>query len=69
MAIPKTRLIPPWTRSFLFHILNGKSEQVAAKLSQVGTADVKKLVDRDPKFKVEYQEAWDKKHPPVAGGM
>jgi hypothetical protein len=69
MTLPILRRIPAWHKPFLYHIRNGKTEKVAANLSQVGTAVVAKSVENDPKFKAEYQEAWNNRKAPVSGGI
>ena len=59
MALVKLRHVPSWVRPFLMHIKQGKSEKVAANLSQTGTAAIRRQVEKDPKFKEEYEAAWD----------
>lgn len=69
MALPVLRTIPAWHKPFLFHIGQGKTEKVAANLSQVGTSTILRAMQRDPKFKAEYEKAWDNRKQPVSGGI
>ena len=68
MTIPVLRHVPGWVGTFLFQIKQGKSEKVAANIAGIGTAVVKQTVERDPKFKAEYQDAWDRRKQPITGG-
>lgn len=69
MALPKLRQIPGWERTFLQAISNGYSEKTAANAAGISTVDVKRRMEKDPKFKSRYEETFAARKPRPAGGL
>ena len=56
-ALKKCRHVPGWANTFLTSLENGYTERTSANAAGVGLGNVKDLINKDPKFKQDYENA------------
>ena len=49
--------IPGWVKPVLLAVANGKNDKNAAQMAGVSTRDVIARIEKDPAFKLQYEEA------------
>lgn len=69
MPLPELRRIPGWVPVFLKQVQQGRTDRTAAQIAEVPLPVVRKHMEKDPKFKAEYEEALSKQMEQPDGGL